>query len=50
MSYEKQGICLMKNKCFFTIYPGGDIPHIPSVELKHNVEELAIVEEMGKYN
>ena len=31
------------------ILPDGDIPHIPSVELKNNMEEKVIVEEMGKY-
>ena len=32
----------------FTIEPDGDIPHIPPVKLRHNMEELTIDEEMIK--
>ena len=30
----------------FTIEPDGDIPHIPPVKLRHNMEELTIDEEI----
>ena len=30
----------------FTVEPDGDIPHIPPVKLRHNMEELTIDEEM----
>ena len=32
----------------FTIEPDGDIPHIPPVKLRHNMEELTIEEEVIK--
>ena len=32
----------------FTIEPDCDIPHIPPVKLRHNMEELTIDEEMIK--
>ena len=32
----------------FTIEPDGDIPHIPPVKLRHNMEELTIDEEIIK--
>ena len=32
----------------FTIEPDGDIPHIPPVKLRHNMEELTIDEAMIK--
>ena len=32
----------------FTIEPDGDIPHIPPVKLRHNMEELTIEEKIIK--
>ena len=35
-------------KSVFTVEPDGDIPHIPPVKLRHNMEELTIDEEIIK--
>ena len=34
----------------FTVEPDSNIPYIPTVDLSHNMEELAIDEEMIKKN
>ena len=47
---EKADVLRHFFQVFYTIEPGSDIPHIPPVELRHNMEELTIDEEMVKTN